>query len=177
MANGTYKLLKQDASGNWTETDVLAVSGKILGFDASLNPVTMDYLMANPTFHTTYTSVDITSGSLGVFNQTQRFYYIFNTNFSASSITLSISRNMSSPSSYPTLQFEHYVLIKNNAATTKTVVIQGAVSGSKIIMADASGIALAAGKLLEIGYYWTMRGSDYICVITRSNILTETTTT
>lgn len=176
MANGTYKLLKQDASGNWNEVDILAESGKILGFDSSLNPVTMDYVIANPTFYTSYNSGDITTGPITVFNEEQRFYYIINTNFSASSITVSISRNKSSGGTYPPVQFEHYVLIKNNAATTKTVVIQGAVSGSKIIMADASGISLDAGKILEIGYFWTMRGSDYICIITRSNILTETTT-
>lgn len=39
MANGTYKLLKQDASGNWNEVDILAESGKILSFDSSLNPI------------------------------------------------------------------------------------------------------------------------------------------
>lgn len=39
MANGTYKLLKQDASGNWNEVDILAENGKILGFDSSLNPI------------------------------------------------------------------------------------------------------------------------------------------
>ena len=39
MANGTYKLLKQDVSGNWNEVDILAENGKILGFDSSLNPV------------------------------------------------------------------------------------------------------------------------------------------
>ena len=39
MANGTYKLLKQDASGNWNEVDILAENGKVLGFDSSLNPV------------------------------------------------------------------------------------------------------------------------------------------
>ena len=39
MANGTYKLLKQDASGNWNEVNILAENGKVLGFDSSLNPV------------------------------------------------------------------------------------------------------------------------------------------
>ena len=176
MANGTYKLLKQDAYGAWTEVDILAENGKVLSFDSSLNPIMITNGSLALEIYSAYTSTELTSGAITVYNEGQRFYYIFNTNYSASSITLSISRNKSSGGTYPAIDVEHYVLIKNGAAAEKTIVIQGAVSGSKIIMADASGIALAAGKLLEIGYYWTMRGSDYICVITRSNILTETTT-
>ena len=49
MANGTYRLLKQDASGNWNETDILAESGKILGFDSYLNPIMLSTSGGNST--------------------------------------------------------------------------------------------------------------------------------
>ena len=39
MADGTYKLVKENSSGYFDEKGVLAESGKTLGFDASLNPV------------------------------------------------------------------------------------------------------------------------------------------
>lgn len=39
MADGIYKLLKQDAYGNWNEVDVIAENGKVLGFDSHLDPI------------------------------------------------------------------------------------------------------------------------------------------
>ena len=39
MADGTYKLIKENSGGTFDEKGVLAESGKTLGFDASLNPV------------------------------------------------------------------------------------------------------------------------------------------
>jgi hypothetical protein len=39
MAEGTYRLIKENAGATFDEKTVLAESGKVLGFDASLNPV------------------------------------------------------------------------------------------------------------------------------------------
>jgi hypothetical protein len=39
MADGTYKLIKENSGGTFDEKSVLAEDGKVLGFDSSLNPV------------------------------------------------------------------------------------------------------------------------------------------
>ena len=42
MADGTYILIKENAGATFDEKTVLAVSGKTLGFDSSLDPVMLD---------------------------------------------------------------------------------------------------------------------------------------
>lgn len=39
MADGSYKLIKENSGGTHDEKVVLAENGKILGFDSGLNPI------------------------------------------------------------------------------------------------------------------------------------------
>lgn len=42
MADGTYILIKENSDGTFDEKTVQAASGKVLGFDASLDPIMSD---------------------------------------------------------------------------------------------------------------------------------------
>lgn len=42
MAEGTYKLIKENSESTYDEKEVQAESGKVLGFDSGLNPVMVD---------------------------------------------------------------------------------------------------------------------------------------
>ena len=42
MADGTYKLIKENSGGTFDEKSVLAEDGKVLGFDSSLNPIMIE---------------------------------------------------------------------------------------------------------------------------------------
>lgn len=61
MAEGNYKLIKENSVGTFDEKTVLAVSGNVLGFDASLDPqmvtIASPTLSINDQSGTTYTLV------------------------------------------------------------------------------------------------------------------------
>ena len=172
MANGTYRLLKQDASGNWNEVDILAENGKILGFDSSLNPV-----LVNPPiypFYFDFYPIDNISGAETLYNPTnvRTWYYVNMTNAASTySITLSAKPIFGGN---PTIgSLEHYITLVNGASSDKTLVIQLENSGYKKISEDISAISLPSGKAIEISYYFQNIGGDYYCFITKSPILTS----
>lgn len=61
MADGTYKLIKENSGGTFDEKSVLAEDGKVLGFDSSLDPqmvtIASSTLSINDQSGTTYTLV------------------------------------------------------------------------------------------------------------------------
>ena len=174
MANGTYKLLKQDASGNWNEVDILAENGKVLSFDSSLNPI-----LVNPStypFYFNFYPIDNVTGSETLYNPTnvRTWYYVAMTNVNSTYvITLSAKPIVGGGSTICSL--EHYATIVNTSASDKTLVIQLDTTGYKKISENISAISLPAGKAIEISYYFQYIGTDYYCFITKSPILTVST--
>ena len=174
MANGTYKLLKQDTSGNWNEVDILAENGKILAFDSSLNPI-----LVNPStypFYFNFYPIDNITGSETLYNPTnvRTWYYVTMTNIvSTYNITLSAKPNPGGGAIIGSL--EHYITLINTNGSDKTLVIQLETTGHKKISENISAISLPACKAIEISYYFQYVGSNYYCFITKSPILTVST--
>ena len=174
MANGTYKLLKQDTSGNWNEVDILAENGKILAFDSSLNPI-----LVNPStypFYFDFYPIDNVTGAETLYNPTNRrtWYYITMTNAS-SAYTLTLSAKPSFGGGATIGSLEHYITLINTNGSDKTLVIQLETTGYKKISENMSAISLPAGKAIEISYYFQYIGTNYYCFITKSPILTVST--
>jgi hypothetical protein len=70
---------------------------------------------------------------------------------------------------------EHYCLVKNISAASKIVAIQGVGTGKKLVSEGLTSVSVDAGKSFEFSYIWLTRGSERICVVTKSNYLSEIT--
>lgn len=129
----------------------------------------------NPTFSPVPITVSGTSSSTTLYNEASRRYYVLSFNISSSVMTVSISQNQQTYGTSPATMLEHYCLVKNTSTVDKILVIQGVQTGSVIVSEGLTSISIPAGKSFEFGYIWVTRGSQRLCVITKSNMLSEVT--
>lgn len=174
MATIVYRLLKKDDSGNWTEVDIQAIGGKVLGFDSSLEP-TLITPSNYPVYFDFYPIANV-SGAETLYNPTnmRTWYYVTMTN-AASTYTITLSAKPNSGGSPTIGALEHYITLVNTNGSDKTLVIQLETTGYKKVSENISTISLPAGKAIEVSYHFQYIGSDYYCFITKSPILTVST--
>lgn len=121
-----------------------------------------------------YKHIQNTSGAITLYNEERRQYHAVDFTISGSTMTISISKNNSITGSLTKSKVAHYCVVKNIAATTKTVVIQCANSGVELVSESVSAISLDSAKSFEFSYIWIKKGTTDVCVLTKSNILNTT---
>lgn len=119
--------------------------------------------------------IENTSGNETLYNPAQRTFYLLDINNAASTYTVTISRKPSSGGTAAFTNVEHYVLICNTATTAKTLVVQLETTGDKMDSEGLSAVAIPANGIYEVGYIWVARGTDNLCIITKSTLLSEIT--
>lgn len=119
--------------------------------------------------------IENTSGSETLYNPAQRTFYLLDITNSNSTYTVTISRKPSSGGTAAFTNVEHYVLIRNTAAAAKTLVVQLETTGDKMDSEGLSAVAIPANGIYEVGYIWVARGTDNLCIITKSTLLYEIT--
>ena len=129
----------------------------------------------NPSFVPSQITVSGANSSAILYNEGSRKYYVLSFNISPSVMTISISQNQQIYGTMPATMLEHYCLVKNTSTVDKILVIQGVQTGSVIVSEGLTSISIPAGKSFEFGYIWVTRGSQKLCVITKSNMLSEVT--
>lgn len=121
------------------------------------------------------TRVENTTGSQTIYNPVRRNWTLLDMTNAASTYTITISRKPSSGGTAAFTNVEHYVLIRNTAAAAKTLVIQLETTGDKMDSEGLSAVAIPASGIYEVGYIWVARGTDNLCIITKSTLLSEIT--
>lgn len=120
-------------------------------------------------------AVTVTNGIFNCYNEERRKYYLLNFNISGTAMSISLVDYGYNSGTQPSNRVEHYCLVKNISGSTKTVVIQGVGTGNKLVSEGLTSISLANNQSFEFSYIWITRGSERICVVTKSKELTELT--
>lgn len=120
-------------------------------------------------------AVTVTNGIFNCYNEERRKYYLLNFNISGTAMSISLVDYGYNSGTQPSNRVEHYCLVKNISGSTKTVVIQGVGTGNKLVSEGLTSISLANNQSFEFSYIWHTRGSERICVVTKSKELTELT--
>lgn len=121
-------------------------------------------------------AVTVTNGIFNCYNEERRKYYLLNFNISGTVMSISLVDYGYNSGTQPSNKVEHYCLVKNISGATKTVAIQGVGTGNKLVSEGLTSISLTANQSFEFSYVWLTRGSERICIVTKSNLLTEITT-
>ncbi len=129
-------------------------------------------IVQDVSFLTSYSQ--LTSSTFNIYNSNRRQYNIIDINPSASTISVYIS-HQNDVGSIPTSKMAQYCLIKNTSAVTKTFAFMLFTSGHKLISEGLTAVAIEAGKSFEFSYIWLTRGSDNVCIVTKSNKFSEIT--
>ena len=118
----------------------------------------------------------ITAGNVTIYNPSRRNWTILNITNAASTYTITLSAKPNSSGTNTITNVEHYITVKNTNASAKTLVIQLETTGHKLISEGLTSVPLPASGIYEISFIFLTRGSDTVCIITKSTLLTEITT-
>ena len=120
-------------------------------------------------------AVTVTNGIFSCYNEERRKYYLLNFNIGGTAMSISLVDYGYTSGTQPSNRVEHYCLVKNISGVTKTVAIQVVGTGNKLVSEGLTSISLANNQSFEFSYIWHTRGSERICVVTKSKELTELT--